>query len=238
MLSKTINLKNKLISDRKKLISDADILAEVRNLLAENEAQRMEIRTDLAKASDAVFNAFICDLLETDHIFHISHIRKLCIDYRLRFLDTAFFKNDIPEEAVTKIRALEHEHQIKIKGFRIAAPSKAFRLKNYDDPLLFAPLGNDYYYLVHKWGNDMPMNRKWFVMPVKNLLNFILACLVISLVITMLIPETKLSRSVPMASAIIFLFAFKSVFAMWMYAFFMTGRKFNTGMWDSPFYNN
>ncbi|WP_395062778.1 hypothetical protein [Flavobacterium sp.] len=35
------------------------------------------------------------------------------------------------------------------------APSKAFNLKKYDDPLLFAPIGNDYYYLIHKWGNDL-----------------------------------------------------------------------------------
>ena len=33
--------------------------------------------------------------------------------------------------------------------------SKLFRLKNTDDPLLFVPLGNSYFYLVHKWGNDL-----------------------------------------------------------------------------------
>ena len=46
---------------------------------------------------------------------------------------------------------------IKIK---MMAPSKLFELENYDDPLMFVNLGNNYYYLIHKWGNDMSFFRK------------------------------------------------------------------------------
>ena len=95
------------------------------------------------------------DLLETDKIFHIDQIKKLAINFRLRFLDSHLFKNQIPDEAITKIRVLEKNHKTTLQGFKIIAPSKTFQLENYDDPLLFAPIGNNYYYLIHKWGNDL-----------------------------------------------------------------------------------
>ena len=41
------------------------------------------------------------------------------------------------------------------------APSKLFELENYDDPLLFASLGDGYYYLIHKWGNDLSFLEKY-----------------------------------------------------------------------------
>jgi hypothetical protein len=238
MLSKTVDLRNELVSERRKSCREAAILAEVERILSANGPEPMSIRDSLAAKSDCDSNDFVFDLLETENIFHVDQIRNVCVNYRLRFLNSSFFKNVIPEEAVEKISRLELEHGTKIEGFKIAAPSKAFKLMNYDDPLLFAPLGNDYYYLVHKWGNDMSAIRKWLVLPVKNLWNFLIFCLLVSALVTTVIPENNLSRTVPMATIIVFLFAFKSIFAVVMYAFFMTGRKFNTGMWDSKFYNN
>ena len=47
------------------------------------------------------------------------------------------------------------------------APSKLFKLKNADDPLLFASLGSDYFYLIDKWGNDLSYFRKISMWPFK-----------------------------------------------------------------------
>ena len=105
-------------------------------------------------------NNFDFDQLETQRIFHLNQIRKVCIDYRLRFLDLKYFKGNIPKEGINKITQLEKEHQTSLEGFKIMAPSVLFRLKKTDDPLLFVPLGNNYFYLVHKWGNDLSFFRK------------------------------------------------------------------------------
>jgi hypothetical protein len=32
-------------------------------------------------------NAFSIDLIESDRVYHISQIKEICIDFRLRFLD-------------------------------------------------------------------------------------------------------------------------------------------------------
>lgn len=231
-------IEKELFKERSRFQSETNILETVSRILNENEAARDDIKKTLESKSSTDSNAFNADLLQTDKIYHVSQIRRVCIDYRFRFLDSVFFKAGIPEEAISKIHALEKQHQTQLHGFKIMAPSKAFQLLSYDDPLLFAPIGNDYYYLIHQWGNDINPVRKWLVKPVESLMSFTWFCLIISLIITFLTPETNLSKAVPMASIIIFLFAFKSVIAVLMYGFFMMGKNFNVAIWDRQYFNN
>ncbi|WP_333600838.1 hypothetical protein [Flavobacterium sp.] len=238
MLSNRLNLEKELLTERKKFKSEAAILEEVSAIFAENETERGEIVTTLQQKSETKVNVLLLDLLETDKVFHLEQIKTICIDYRLRFLDSHLFKNTIPEEAISKIRMMEKEHNTILGGFKIIAPSKAFHLLNYDDPLLFVPIGNDYYYLVHQWGKEINRTRKLLVLPVKNLWNFTLFSIIISLGITWVLPTNNLSKSVPMAPIIIFLFSFKSIFAVFAYYFFMMGKNFNSEIWQRQYYNN
>lgn len=238
MLLNKKNLVSELLYERNKLVKEEELLQEVKSILERNDAERMVIRNTLQSKSSTNVNVFVFDHLETDKIFHLSQIKNVCIDYRLRFLDSYLFKNTIPEEAVTNIRNLEKTHKTKLEGFKIMAPSKAFNLISYDDPLLFAPLGNDYYYLIHKWGNDLNWYRKISVMPFKSTAVFVLFCLILSVVGTFLIPKNHLSESVELAPIIIFLFLFKSIIATIAYYFFMMGKNFNDVIWNRTFKEN
>lgn len=238
MLLNKKNLVDELLYNRSKFISQAQLLTEVRAILNENDAERTLIKTTLKTESSTKANKFEFDLLETNQIFHVSQIKKVCIDYRLRFLDSNLFKNVIPEEAITKISALEKNHETKLEGFKIIAPSKAFQLIYYDDPLLFAPLGNDYYYLIHKWGNDLTWYRKLSVLPFKNIMNFVVFCGVISALIIAVAPLNNLSKDMPLAPIILFLFMFKAVIASIAYYFFLAGKNFNSEIWDRKFKEN
>lgn len=238
MLKNKITLENELLVERSKFMKETDLLVEVSQILNENEFRRASIKNVLDHGTSTESNEFNFDLLEKDKIFHLVQIRSVCVDYRLRFLDSTFFKEGIPEEAISNIHTLEKSHGTTLGGFKIMAPSKAFQLLSYDDPLLFAPIGNDYYYLIHQWGKDITPTRKWLVMPFKNLLNFMFFSVIVSLLITWLTPENNLSKTVPMANIIIFLFAFKSIVAVFMYAFFMMGKNFNVAIWDRKYFNN
>lgn len=238
MLLNTINLERELLTRRKKFKSEKAIMEEVKAIFAKNDFERNKIHETLQEKSSTIQNDLNFDLLDTDKIFHLEQIKKICIDYRLRFLDSNIFKNEIPEEAITKIRILQKEHNTTLNGFKIIAPSKSFHLLNYDDPLLFVPIGNDYYYLIHKWGKEMNSLRKWVVLPFKNLWYFTLTSILISILISMLVPENNLSKTVPLASVIVFLFAFKSIFAVFAYYFFMMGKNFNEEIWQRKYYNN
>lgn len=238
MLVNSVNLEKELLSKRKKFKSEAAIIAEVKSIFEQNDNDRNLIIDKLQQESSTKTNQFQFDLLEKDKIFHLEQIQKICIDYRLRFLESDIFKNEIPEEAISKIRMIEKAHNTSLEGFKIIAPSKAFHLLNYDDPLLFVPMGNDYYYLIHKWGTEMNPWRKLMVLPIKNLGTFTVTSILLSLVVALLVPENNLSKSVPLASVIVFLFAFKSIFAVFGYYFFMMGKNFNEEIWERKYYNN
>ena len=126
-----------------KLFPPTNIAEKLANAQPNDNAFLAGITSILARPEST--NAFDIDRLATERIYHLDTIRDICIDYRLRFLDLKYFKNDLPQEAFDKIAALETEHNTTLTGFKVKAPSKLFRLKNTDDPLLFVPLGNDYF---------------------------------------------------------------------------------------------
>ena len=167
---------------------------------------------------------------------NIKEIKKVCINYRLRFLDVKYFKGDIPVEAIKKIDRLKKDHSTELKGFKIMAPSKLFKLKNTDDPLLFIPIGKDYYYMIHKWGDDLHPLRKILMWPSKNMFNIIITTLVFSLVLTILTPKSLFSKTNDISTFfIIFLFNFKALAAIVIFCAFFLGKNFNKYIWNSKY---
>jgi hypothetical protein len=232
------NLETELLIYRKKDNKKTDFLQEIKSMLEADNDLRTKINNKIKSESSTKQNNFDFDLLETDKIFHVEQIKNICIDYRLRFLDSSYFKNDIPEEAITKIKYLEQNHATDLSGFKIMAPSKLFQLKNYDDPLLFAPMGNDYYYLIHKWGNDVNIFRKIAVRPFRDFSSLMLFLLAISLVLAIIIPGNFFGPgNEDLFKAVSCLFIFKSLSAIALYFCFWKGKNFNTAIWNSTFYN-
>jgi hypothetical protein len=238
MLIERTNLVNVLLRERNKAIKEEELLLQVKALLGRDELQREAIRQRLDDNDSFDSNDFVFDLVETDRIFHIDQIKKICIDYRLRFLSSHLFKNEVPEEAISKIKAIEKEHGTVLSGFRIVAPSKHFHLKNYDDPLLFAPIGNEYYYLIHKWGNDLSPFRKMLVRPFRDMGSLLVLLAAVSLLLSIVVadnPFNKVEKDLFILLA--FLFTFKSLCGVALYFFFWRGKNFNTAIWDSEYYN-
>ena len=237
MIART-NVEDRLRKHRSRQISESDLLAEIKNLLDQDDLKDELIYNQLQSPVETDRNAFDIDLLETDRIFHLDHIKAICIDYRLRFLDSKLFKGTTPYEAVIKIKALEKEHNTVIEGFKIMAPSKLFKLENADDPLLFAPIGNGYYYLIHKWGNDLSPLRKLAVLPFKNFENLMAFTALVSLIASFFVPNGLLSPETSgVQFLLIFLFMFKSVAAVVLYYSFAAGKNFNNAIWDSKYSN-
>tara|TARA_B100001741_G_C16547869_1_gene597793 strand:+ start:2320 stop:2982 length:663 start_codon:yes stop_codon:yes gene_type:complete len=182
------------------------------------------------------FNDFNLDKLDNDKIFHLNTIRKICIDYRLRFLDIKYFKGEIPSEAIDKIKQLENDHNKKLNNFKIMAPSIMFRLKKTDDPLLFVPIGDNYFYLIHKWGNDLAPLRKIRMWPFRSIKNLLFTLLFVSYAITLITPLSIFTNS-PNSSDfwILFLFMFKAVVSIVLFLGVALGKNFNPKIWNSRY---
>jgi len=181
-------------------------------------------------------NAFNFDLLDRNKIYHLEQIKKVSINYRLRFLDLKYFKNKLPESAHQDIQQLETLHETQLSGFKIMAPSALFRLEKADDPLLFAPLGNDFYYLVHKWGNDLHPLRRLMMLPFKNIWNLLGLVLAISFVVTEIMPKNLFTKS-PDASTywMLLFFNFKAIASVVLFYGFALGKNFNPAIWNNKY---
>lgn len=97
-----------------------------------------------------------------ERVFHISQIEGICKKYRLRFLPTRLYRGVIDNELPTRISTFEIAYDIKCndRNTRIVAPIESFELeKKPKDPLMFYEINDEYFYLIHKWGNDLSLGR-------------------------------------------------------------------------------
>ncbi|MGB5646599.1 hypothetical protein [Muriicola sp.] len=238
MLFKRTNIEEKLSLLTQKEEAQVNLIKNVYALLQKDSENEERIHQKLAGGQKGIANNFDFDLLETNKIYHIDQIKQICIDYRLRFLDSKYFKGEIPQEGISRIKALERSHRISIEGFKIIAPSKLFRLEDKDDPLLFAPIGNDYFYLIHRWGNDLHPLRKVFAWPFKNIVNLTAIVLMIAYLITLMVPEGLFSKSSSQAEFwIVYFFMFKSIASVVIFYGFALGKNFNPAIWNSKYFN-
>lgn len=229
----------KILQFRNKRISQAALLKQVQEIFEEESSKEEKIFQNIqADSEDFESNDFDFDLLETEKIYHLVDIERICIDYRLRFLNTKIFKGELPYEAISKIKNLEKDHQIEVKGFKIMAPAKLFKLKNADDPLLFAPMGNNYYYLIHSWGRDLHPLRKLMMWPFRHFENFLIFLLAVSLFFTSLVPEGMFSKEPTNSELImVYFFMFKWIAGLAIFYGFKMGKNFSSAVWRSKFYN-
>ena len=236
MRLKKTNIEEKLSRAKAKSGDPDKILEQVYLILKKDEEKESRIRENLKIPGQDRSNTFNLDLLETSKIYHISQIKEICINYRLRFLDARYFKGDMPLEAISKIKHLEKIHHIELQGLKIIAPSKLFKLKDKDDPLLFAPIGNGYYYLVHKWGNDLHPLRKLLMWPFKSMVNLTLIVVLASYLLSLLIPQGLFSRTSNSAQFfIIYFFVFKSIAAVIIFYGVAHGKNFNPAIWSNKY---
>ena len=110
-LLKPINIHNQLIKERNKTINEQEVLGWVYSVLNANNGEQLSILNRLTNSPiERSLNNFDIDKVDTDAIFHVSQIQKICADYRLRFLETKYFKGNYPSEVLDKISAFEKEH--------------------------------------------------------------------------------------------------------------------------------
>ncbi|MDA9879753.1 hypothetical protein N9D15_05785, partial [Flavobacteriaceae bacterium] len=127
-------------------------------------------------------------------------------------------------------------HDTILSDYKIMAPSVLFRLAKQDDPLLFVPMGNQYYYLVHKWGNDLQPMRKLLMWPFRNIWNLLLTLLGISWIATEFTPMSIFTKTPDSASYwMLFFFMFKAIASIVLFYGFALGKNFNPAIWNSKY---
>ena len=206
----------------------------LKKIWAENDLKTSSLKNSLSLKNDTSFNSLNFEKMDSNKIFHEKTIEKICVDCRLRFLDTNLFKGEYPTDLNRIVSDIEKVHNTVLKNYKIIAPSKLFKLRSPDDPLLFVPIGNEYYYLIHKWGNEMNRLRKLLVLPFKNLNNLLFFAIFISALFTA--GGKMIFQSMTDGELFtLFLFAVKSFVFIFFNLFFLVGKNFNETIWNSRY---
>ena len=231
---KKVNLFEELLRERNKQISSIELKSLIKDIWEKEDLKKNRIANSLNDKNNKNFNKMKFENMETKNIFHKDTIKSICVQYRLRFLDSNLYKGDYPNNITKVISDIEKKHETTLNNFMIMAPSKLFKIKSPDDPILFVPIGNDYYYLIHKWGEEFNYLRKLLVLPFKNIDNLtvfsILVSVFFALVGKLFMPSLSSSEVF-----ILFLFLVKGFIFIFFYMFFLTRRNFSESIWNSKY---
>jgi hypothetical protein len=217
------------------------VLEQFRDLFLADWEKERRIKNVIEKGctSDELIDPYG---LTEDRIFQLEHIKELAIKYRLRFLSTKHFKKDFPQEAISKIKEIENTAGQEVSALMILAPASMYKLQDANtDPLLFAPLADGRFYLIHQWGGDLSWYRAVLAWPLAKLPNLIATIAAISMLIALAMPVSIMSaesdryfnfyRIAFFAWNILFISGFASYF------WFATHQKFSVNAWNSKHFN-
>jgi len=138
----------------------------------------MGILNDSTERSEELFRQ------EQYRIFSLETIEKMCIRYRLRFLDAELFKGEVPEEAQAELSSLESRYRTKFRRLRIIAPGEFFELGHIEkDPVLLAEIAKDKYLFIHKWGGEFNTWRKISAFPFRSVQSGIISIALLALML-------------------------------------------------------
>ncbi len=109
-------------------------------------------------------------------VYKIEQIEKLCVDYRLRFLQSKYYTGSYDVEVAAKIKEFAKSTQSPIdeytlgRRFFMMAPQEMFELRDEKyiskaelrrqaDPAIFYQIDEKHFRLIHKWGADFTIFR-------------------------------------------------------------------------------
>lgn len=168
----TVNLEKKMLAINKPIVTARELL-----ILKEGESiasipsaidvlERVGMTTNYKNASTLLNKKNSIDKIlakyNKEKVFHISQIKKIADRYYLKFLPSYMFSGNIDVALASKIEQFEIAYGERCDNGNsyIMAPASSFKLEERPkDPLFFVYIGQDYYYLVHKWGNDLSVTR-------------------------------------------------------------------------------
>ena len=231
----------RLVEELQRLSGEQALLENVNQLLNQEVVHENEIKERVGNKGNGI-DILNLDVLDVDRLFTIDAIRELAITYRLKFLPSKQFKQEIPADAVLAVKNQEKLHETSFENMFILAPRKYFNLGDCDgDPVLFTRVSENQYYLLAQWGNDMHVMRKILLWPVRSVRTMVITLLSVALLVNVLTPNslltTRVAEDLYMYRIIWFiqcLFIFGSLGFFFMFGF---NRSSSEKEWNSKFFN-
>jgi len=237
---KQVNIKDELFEQKQK---SHTVLDQVSSILSASVKLDEDVLYRLQhQAIDPVMDVEIIDETDKENLFTINQIKSICLKYNLRFLDSSYFKSEFPYEAISKIKAFENKYEVKIKNFKVVAPAEVFKLEDCNkDPLLFAQLADNRYYLIHQWGNDLAWYRALVSYPIKSIYSYFIFLWLPAAIIAFGLPFSWLNVAPENEISLRLWLTVHCFIALFFFIIFLGStahKNFSENSWDSKYYNS
>lgn len=246
----TINLEKSLLKNKRGILSKEEKRIKDKIEAMDDSFELDEMRyklgiwsDNMSKMSVANANLKIVDRFIPERVFQVNDIKELCCKYGLRFLPAYLFNGEMDKDLPNKIRKFELDYNMSIHrgNSYIVAPASSFKLQERPkDPLFFTKLSDDYYYLLHKWGNDISALRLISNFFIKNMNRFMSLLIIFSLIITSMFAIHESTRKISyilLSSFGISLVSFGILFIISMVSALIFNWDLNEDIWNKPYKN-
>lgn len=185
-----IKIVSALEKERKKFLKkDGNVINQVNQILQDSLYSEKNILRNL-KSYNRTFEYLDEEGLDRNKLFSLNEIKKICIQYNLRFLDSQKFRGKFPNEAIQAIKELSVKRKTPLENFKILGPINIFRKNNSDaDPMLFAETNYGNYYLVYQWGQRVPWYSKILHFPFRAIENLVGSLASVCLILSLITPQ-------------------------------------------------
>lgn len=237
---KQVNIKEALFDQKQKSYT---LLDQVSSILSTSVKLDEDVLYRLQHPPvDQILDLNKLDESDQLNLFTIKEIKNICLKYNLRFLDSSYFKAEFPYEAISKIKAFEGKYQVKVKSFKVVAPAEVFKLEDCNkDPLLFAQLADNRYYLIHQWGSDMAWYRALQSFPVKSIYSYFIFMWLPAALVAFGLPFSWLNVAPENEFTLRIWLTVHSFIALFFFVIFLGStahKNFSENSWDSKYYNS
>jgi hypothetical protein len=237
---KQVNIKSALFEQKQK---SNNVLDQVASILSASVQLDEDVLYRLQHHPvDQLIDVNTLDESDKLNLFTIKEIKNICLKYNLRFLDSSYFKSEFPYEAILKIKDFELKYNVKIKNFKVVAPAEVFKLEDCNkDPLLFAQLADNRYYLIHQWGNDLAWYRALVSYPIKSVYSYFIFLWLPAAIIAFSLPFSWLNVASENEFTLRIWLTVHSFIALFFFIIFLGStahKNFSENSWDSKYYNS
>ncbi|PBQ32291.1 hypothetical protein CNR22_11080 [Sphingobacteriaceae bacterium] len=234
----TADLINEITALRKKTQYNGDAaISEARKILKKDLFAEKKIlqNLNLYKSSFSVADE---EDLDRSKIWSLQEIKEMATLYRLKFLESRYYKPEIPFEVTARLQNINEEFKKEIKDFYILSVPESFKKANSDNKTLVLLRTNyDNYYVMHSWGKELAKSRKLLYWPLRRFETLIITILIATLIIDLSLPTRLITLdhkavywSGYRAAAFFHLLIFNS--GVTVYFTFAFARNFSSTVWN------
>jgi hypothetical protein len=173
---------------KKQRRAEDQLVAQANDLLQQNLFSEQNVLKNLREYSRS-FDMMDREDCPEKLVYTFNEIKDLAIRYRLKFLDSAAFKNDFPFEAILKIKDLNSLYRRDLKAFKVLAHPAAFgKVDTTEACSLFVKTSDGNFLLIHSWGKSLSRLRPLRYWPLRTFETIAGFVFLLTLFVTLILP--------------------------------------------------